>query len=160
MHRPSRSAFTAVALVALGLDACATAPRGPAPAPAAELEADVCATTQSFSALIRDKGKERPPSVRLAHAAAWFDMGFAYTTAKRELERCIDPALEATVTTGTEVWEGMPPVAATAKFDKHDIGSFTDKPNDNGWDTQSSLSRIDLETVDVPGGVELRLSVH
>jgi hypothetical protein len=154
----TRSAL-APALLALVLAACATTPSPEPVSDSAELEADVCATTQSFSILIRQKSKDRPPSVLLAHAAQWFDLAYAYTTAKGELERCIDPALGATFTTGTEVWEGMPPVTATAKFDAHDVGSFTDRPSDS-WGPQSSLARIELETLDTASGVELRLSVR
>lgn len=157
---PLRSALAPV-LLTLGLAACATSP-SPGPGPdtvSAELEADVCATTQSFSTLIRDHSTDQPPSVRLAHAGQWFDMAYAYTTAKGELERCIDPAIGATFTTGAEVWEGMPPVTATAKFDRHDVGSFTDNPNDR-WGPKSSLSRIELETLTTADGVELRLSVR
>jgi len=57
------------------------------------------------------------------------------------------------------VWDGMPPITATRKFDPHDTGSFTDKPNDS-WGPSRSLSRIELETITGPDGVELRLSVQ
>jgi len=150
----------APALLTLGLAACATTPHGTEPvSDSAELEADVCAATQAFSSLIRQKSNARPPSVLLAHAAQWFDLAYAYTTAKGELERCIDPALGATFTTGAEVWEGMPPVTATAKFDAHDVGSFTDRPSDS-WGPESSLARIELETLTTASGVELRLGVR
>ena len=148
------------ALLAATLGACATTPAGPTPTPAAELEADVCATTKSFAELLRDHAKAPPASVRLAHATQWFDLDDAYRTAKSQFEACLDPTLGATVTTGTPVFEGMPPVTATAKFDPHDTGSFTDRPVDNGFDVQSGLSRIELEAVNVPDGVELRMRVH
>lgn len=163
MRLSSRVAVRSVTLLACSIaaGACASTRHSadPPPTAAAELEVDVCAVTQSFSARLVAHEKAPPPSVRVAHAHDWFDMGYAYATAKSQLESCIDPALEATFTTGAEVWEGMPPVTATAKFDASDTGSFTDRPADNGFDVQATLRRIELETLAVDGGVELRLSL-
>jgi len=54
---------------------------------------------------------------------------------------------------------GHAAVTATRKFAPNLTGSFTDDPSDT-WGPSSSRSRIELETITGPDGVELRPSVR
>jgi hypothetical protein len=141
------------AAMALLAQACSSVPaRTTPPVPDTALEADVCAVTKTFSELLAQDSPQRPEPVRLARAHEWYELASAYDLAKAELERCIDPKLEATFQQGTEVWPSRPPISATKKFSRNKTSSFTDEG--------SPLTRIELETVNTPDGAELRLRVR
>jgi len=92
-----------VALPLLAQACSSVPPRTTPPVPDTTLEADVCAVTKTFSELLAQDSPQRPEPVRLARAHEGFELAPAYDIAKAELERCIDPKLEATFQQGPEV---------------------------------------------------------
>lgn len=136
-------------LLVLLVAGCPAARRASEPPPVPELEADVCAVTREFSRALRGETILGPKDVVLAHGDDWSDLAYAYDIAEAEFERCLDPALEASLQRLTEVWPSRPPVSAVRKFTSAS-GGFDDR----------QASRIDLDTVNTEHGAELWLRVR